>query len=570
MPSHMQVQNYATVRNEQVEIFIDFILHKFTDQLYEDGITTGREAPIQQVSFTRDDCSDVFDHLVEIELKEPIGGQKSLQIWAQTTCYKGNTTGRPEANKTYEIRETLVEALGLRRWLQEEKQFFRTVHFTLGPSAYTYGWIKLAKDHAFDLSLYPVENADGLDLFRDLATLFMGASTLSEIHSRLETVFQSSDSQLGKLIRDTCDTLRNWFEDGMPISPIADKQAMLLTQLRKAQANSVKRSLDSCKDGGAGIKARAIALLRGGETNDAIMIKTLTRLNSGNPFLQIALEAESNWNDWSSRNFAVPTVCKCLSEYIQHLWNVPDNSRLVNRRLLLRIYSATGINYVQDTNISGLTEHNLYAGEHTDTQVQAVVSMIEGRCRNVGIEMPDQLYSRLISLTARGILKASQSLETINGTNLKPSFFYVEEALSGEYSFVAFNSTNLPSPIAYHSAFGRAIVRAYQNMKVVINKATNKPVAIIKAKYFSKDEFPRRAKEEAYVGFTTKYMFHQGEFKERYPGLPLIMFVDMDTDLYPPAFAIVRLATAGWEAFFSIKDLKEFLDRRSPNQSSLL
>lgn len=40
------------------------------------------------------------------------------------------------------------------------------------------------------------------------------------------------------------------------------------------------------------------------------------------------------------------------------------------------------------------------------------------------------------------------------------------------------------------------------------------------------------------------------------------MFVDMEEDLDPPEYAVRRLVTAGWEAFFSVEDLIIYLESR--------
>ncbi len=169
MASHMGAQRLATERNEQAEKLIDFILQSFIARLHQEGYIASTELPIRQKPFVRDDCRDVFDHFVELEMARPFSGiQGRFQLWAQTTCYKGNELGRAESDKTYEIRETLVEALGLRRWLREEAISFRTIHFTIGPVSYTYGWFKPAKDHAFDLSLYPDPSVKPEVLFDEL------------------------------------------------------------------------------------------------------------------------------------------------------------------------------------------------------------------------------------------------------------------------------------------------------------------------------------------------------------------------------------------------------------------
>lgn len=137
MSSQRSVQAYATTRNRNVEVLIDFILQTFVLRLHRAGALEAAAEPVLQKRFQRDDCSDIFDHYVDLAMSAPAGDHAGrLQLWGQTTSYKGHTGGTRESNKTYEIRETLVEALGLRRWLQEERAQFRTIHFTVGPADY--------------------------------------------------------------------------------------------------------------------------------------------------------------------------------------------------------------------------------------------------------------------------------------------------------------------------------------------------------------------------------------------------------------------------------------------------
>jgi hypothetical protein len=136
---------------------------------------------------------------------------------------------------------------------------------------------------------------------------------------------------------------------------------------------------------------------------------------------------------------------------------------------------------------------------------------------------------------------------------------YVEKALSSRYSLVPRRDTDLPQLCGYYKSFTDSIVREYTNMKVVVRNNAG-PVAVIKAKYFRRQEFPRRVKEEGYVGLTSKYVFQGNEFVERIPGIPFIMFVDMDTDWTPPDYAVRAIIHMGWNPFFSISDLMTYLD----------
>lgn len=108
MPSHMSVQKIATKRNSLAEMLIDYILQKFSERLYNEGYIKEESIPEQQKPFSRNDCIEVYDHYMELHFSNKIDRQeRTFEIWAQTTCYKGNVTGKPESNKTYEIRETL-------------------------------------------------------------------------------------------------------------------------------------------------------------------------------------------------------------------------------------------------------------------------------------------------------------------------------------------------------------------------------------------------------------------------------------------------------------------------------
>jgi len=293
------------------------------------------------------------------------------------------------------------------------------------------------------------------------------------------------------------------------------------------------------------------------------------------PFLQVAMEAEANWDAWSQASFGVPHASADLASYVNHLWQAEEPARAVNRRLLLRIHTDESIHYIQDVGIEGISEHNLYSGDHSPDQATQIVEQIVSSCEATGVSTPEALYRRLRGNTARQLLRAARRFEVRNGTWTKQSFFYVEEALmaTGRYSLEAPSRTSIARPLAYHHAFGDATVRSYTNLRVVVDKKTKQPLAIIKAKFFREPEFPRRVKEEAYVGLTIKYEYEDGVFRQRYEDIPLIMFVDMARSLHPPEYAVRRLVTAGWDVFFSIDELRGYLDqlprRRASSQDDL-
>lgn len=555
MASSISVQAFATQRNGQAELLVDFLLGFALDALNSSSKITGFSTPQLQKPFKSDLCSDVFDHYFTAYV-EP---ENPIQFWCQTTCYKGNEVSAPEPNKTYEIRETLIEGLGLRAALKEEGENFRTIHFTLGPTSYTYSWFPAAKDNAYDLSLYLPSKIDGKDVFEFISSLLAGVTTEFEVKARFQKAYNEQLEKFDEFVEESVKQLVKWFESGLPTQPLANAQADLLIREHAQQEDAVDQAVTSSKSGGENIKGDALKLLRGEEeATDPLLISTLESLLTGNPFLKCALHAQADWQEWLSENIELPNSNAVLAEYIKILWDEPLPKRLVIRRLLVRMNTGEAVRYPADLQINGVTEHNLYKGNHLDSQTAQIADKLVARYQDIGITDSNSLYEA-IGKNGKKLLKESLRLESYNGTSLKPSFLYVENALKQDFAVVNFRDTDLPLPIAYYSQFGEFNVNPYSNLKVVVTKDTGRPLAILKAKYFRKQEFPRRAKEEAYVGLTTKYtLSDEGQFHERY-NIPLIMFVDMDASLVPPEYSIKRLATAGWNVYFSVDELIAYL-----------
>lgn len=560
MPSYMSVQTIATKRNAFAEMLIDYILQRFAEDLYQDGLITVPAVPERQKPFFREDCSDIYDHYLELHLSPQLDPySRILELWAQTTCYKGNMTGKPESNKTYEIRETLVEALTLRKWMLSENHFFRTIHFTLGPSDYTYGWFTYAKQNAFDLSLYPKFNSNE-DLFDVIGIISKGTVYEFDFYEKLDAIMEDAQHPLSLFISNTVFDLKNYLLSGFAPSSLADTQAALLREIQASSAKIVDSCIAASAGSGMDIKGKAVKLLEGSDIVDPILGNTLKRLFLTNPFLTVALDAINNWPEWSHRVFSRERGGPSLYAYIYALWADPTPDRYVIRRLLMRIYTDGGIHYIQDINIEGLDEHNLYNGIHTHAQIKGMAEYLMLKYRDHGILSSEQLYKRLTSHYAKTLVSSSLKFERINGSSLKPSFFYLEEYLKPAYRLVSFEEAKLPLPIAYHAHFAEGLkVKPYDNLKVIQN-AEHRNLAVVKGKFFRKQEFPRRAKEEAYVGITAQYDLVRDQFIRRYPTLPFVMFIDMAEGYTPPGFALRRLINYGWIPFFQLDKLKLFLE----------
>lgn len=561
MPSHMSVQKIATKRNSLAEMLIDYILQRLSESLYAEGYIKEEAVPEQQKSFSRNDCSEVYDHFIQLHFSNKIDEQeRTFEIWAQTTCYKGNATGKPESNKTYEIRETLVEALTLRKWLVEEKKNFRTIHFTLGPSNYTYGWFMHAKENAFDLSIYP-QYAQG-DVFDAIIELGKDAVYQFDFYEKLDSLMEENTHPLCTFITDTVNSLISYFVEGFPASEMANKQALLLDKIQKSSIELMDYSVELSQNAGMDIKGNSVKMLDGEDIVDPILGKTLKRLIQTNPFLPVALDALNNWTSWSKNVFKRETLEQNLKDYVYDLWSDTTDNRYVIHRLLMRIYTEGSINYIQDLSIEGVDEHNLYNGNHSPEQIVQIVDYLCETYIEHGITSSVALYDKLISNQAKALVNSSLKFERINGTSLKPSFFYLEEYISPKYELVSFEEASLAAPIAYYSKFAEDLnVKAYDNLKVIRDTDTKKNLAIVKGKFFRQPEFPRRVKEESYVGITAKYDLIDSVFVEKYPDMPFIMFIDMAKNYTPPAFAIRRLINYGWQPFFQLDRLMTYLDK---------
>jgi hypothetical protein len=226
---------------------------------------------------------------------------------------------------------------------------------------------------------------------------------------------------------------------------------------------------------------------------------------------------------------------------------------------LLRVKADVSINYIQDVDILGVTEHNLYNGIHSESQVKNIVKYLLSRLRGLEITSKSVLLNTLTSKQSKNILNKSLWFEAKNGTSLKPSFDYIVNGLMEAGYQVRDGSTSRIKPIGYHSQFitGSEKVNPYTNLKLILDNSGN-PIAYLKGKYFRPPELPRRCKEESYVGLTLKYRLIEHGFEKKVP-FPLIMFIDMPNDYTPPPHAIRQIQAFGWKVAFNKEEVLNIL-----------
>jgi hypothetical protein len=549
----MGVQAFATERNSNVEFFVHYILREFGDSLKKSGDLVSFALNAQQ-QYVSDIASDIWDHsLVGIQAN----GRK-LELWCQTTCYKGNGTGTPEPNKTYEVRETLVEGLSIRKKFSEcSDADFRSIHFTVGDSRYTYQWFLELKAAVYDCSIY-VGDSD-YDIFSDIKDVLGSAFTEDDKSLAISECIQKN-LVLGGYIRQAVKELGLWWhQEGHKKSNLADMQWSLVSS-ELASFQGKWPNIDSAI--GADIKERVNAFIFDENANetDPLIAKTAIKLLKKNPFLQCAIDTVSNWQEFCNEVKGVASKAIDLKSFLEALWLTPPPKRFVIRRLLLRIHTNDSVSYVQDRDILGITEHNIYSGDQSVEQVSKICDQILNKIQGAGIISVKDTFEKIL-LNGRRLINQARWFEAKNGTELKPSFDYVELALiRAGYKVISPTVAGIRA-IGYHSEVSTENVRPYTNLRIVKDSA-GKIVCILKAKYFRIQEFPRRCKEEAWVGLTLKYQLLGKTFSRRF-SFPLIMYIDMSKDCVPPEYAIKRLMSFGWQIVFSTEELIEKLSRGS-------
>ena len=553
LASHMGVQSFATSRNAQVETFIEYLLEHYCEQLIAEGRINDYKIESQK-HYVSDIASDVWDHFVSFYDNV---FSNEVELWCQTTCYKGNKTGKPESNKTYEVRETLVEAISFRKYIRGNNGVVRTIHFTVGPKKYTYGWFAPAKEHTFDLSLY-LDVEDG-DIFEIISEAYEGVASEYQVKGNFTKAIKSATS-LGDIISSACSRLSHWHVvESMPIQKFADRQYELVEAEFEDRRTEIEESITRSINAGIDIKKRCNDLVHGADEKDEFIIETVDLLLEKNPFIKNAKRAIADWRSFSHQIDKIAEESSELPDFIRNLWNSDKDLRLLVRRLLFRINASGAINYVQDVEIQGVTEHNLYKGDHTEVQVNLIIDHIMERlsCSTV-----DTLRNDLISNKAKGILRSSIWFEARNGTDLRPSFDYIEIVLKSKGFNIRKASSLTDKPVGYHAQLVNCdeTVNPYTNLKVIVD-SDGCLLAFLKGKYFRPQEFPRRCKEEAYVALTLKHHIVNGRFKERVL-VPIIMFIDMPEDYTPPEYALKRLECFGWHSAFSVDDIVALVNKK--------
>lgn len=555
--TNMGVQRTATRRNRFAEKVSHFILQSAIAKLEAEKLVQLGWDLRQQHLFESDLTRDRWDHHVRLGLGNP---PQDVEVWGQTTCYKGHDDGATEANKTYEVRETITEALCLRAASSETNSIF-LVHITFGNPDYVYSWFRPMKETVFDVSIYIHDNS--YDVFEAIDEVLGDARTETQEKQNLEAEV-NAQSLLGLLIVSAVskifDALKSTEQSQSKLGPL---QAALITENLKLR----KKHIDETQDySGENIKKSVVdfILSESGIGFSHSIVEAAEEILTRKPFLRSAKEQLGSWQDFLNVIEALVAASGNLNDLIFHLWTVEDIAiRESVRRILVRLHSRGDIEYAQDFGIPGISEHNLYSGNHSKNQAESLVKILGERIAESGISTSS--FMTEISREGKKILRAQLYFEARNGTSNKSSFDHILRDLQLDTFEVKTPREVGIDLTGYHAEITDQRVRPYTNFKVITNHE-GKPLCILKAKFFSAAEFDRRCKEEGFVGLSLVHKWTDEGFLPRF-NIPLIMCVDMPANFSPPAFSVRKMWAMGWDVVFGIEELKAKLRRVSDHSN---
>ncbi|HCM0880727.1 TPA: hypothetical protein N2826_005031 [Vibrio parahaemolyticus] len=551
MASHMASQVGATKRNTQAELFVDYLLREYFGHVHERGLI--RDLTItMQAPYKNDIASDIWDHKVCFH---HVGLDKEVEIWCQTTCYKGHgDVKKKEPNKSYEVKETLVEAISLRKLMKQGNKLVRSVHFTVGDVNYTYAWFKSLKEKSFDLSLYlDTEN-------ENIFSLLNSAIGSNKIEFKVKKALKNlihDNSEVSNLIQYSTEFLEHWFVDlGLKPQPSADEQWDLVE--KNLKNDNIPKFIENSKNSGFNVKKQASTAIHNGYTDNHILEKTVENLLADKPALKRLVRVKNDWSNYCDNIQTLAATIPDVEQFVSTLWSNKELKE-VNRRLLLRSHTKENIDYIQDLDVEGVTEHNLYTGAHKPHQIDHIVSIVVKNFASEGASTSDDIASLLTNSHSKNLVRQCLWFEARNGTSFIPSFKYITLKLQERGYNVKKPKSLTPKLIGYHADLTDETVKPYQNFMGIYDNSNNL-LGLLKGKFFSVKEFPRRCKEEAFTGITIQNEFVDGRFAKRHE-IPIIMFIDMEEDFEPPEFSLKRLAGFGWTIAFNEDEIIEAISK---------
>jgi hypothetical protein len=507
----------------------------------------------------------------------------------QTTCYKERGFSGAEPNKTYEMRETLMEFLlvhvslmfGESDLKSDEIRFF---HVIFGDPSYSYSYFHKIRSKCYDLNvvIHPSLGVD--ELYKSLEQA-LPTGLLSDQTCALKAIKDTVSSGNLTIINDVVSTIKKEFSEYFrmksPRSDYGKIQAEAIRGLaneRNAKAVSISKKLVS----GLGIKKLYLEAATGDVGSQGKDIeRVVDRIFKRRVYLPEAKKAlEDGMPYWEryvgSSLMALKIDSKTpLQAALLNLWNIGvEGKRELMRRVLVKLpgaISGEGTSYPQDIPVKGVTEHNLYKRIFDNEQTLRLIEYLQNKFRSANVTTIDDLRENLLTF-GRSIVKDGFDYDVENGTVIKPVSYYLVQAIEKKGYRVRKQKDVFGSTIkGYHEKLFDVDIGPFTSIDVICTKV-GAPIALFKAKYFRPPEFDRRVKEEGFVSFTSAFAVCKENdtvfLKRHNRELPFVMFIDTDPDWTPEPEPVKQLVRMGWDVFFRIPDLLDFLSLQASRLKS--
>ncbi|MCE5298632.1 MAG: hypothetical protein LLF84_06790 [Methanoregulaceae archaeon] len=543
----------SNLRNERVERLVNFALY----------IAVGADGFIyRRKSVGPEGFETEFDHIIK---------KANITLYGQTTCYKERGTDGGEPNKTYEMRETLMEyLLVFLQGLKENHLDFNDIrffHVVVGDPTYSYSYFNDLRKIFYDLNV--VANFEGgVQNFYDELEVLLPDSVMSDedaCYSILDRSYHSANPTLTKsAIVHISQKFNQYFSEKLPQGKIGIfREALNIlakSRLPEIAAHFYKNLA------GAGIKEKYIRAAKDDASEDKRIEYVVKKIFTLRPFLPEAKKAlrggSTGWNNYVNTLFDHIPENADLSLAIEILWNPKSpGEREISRRLLIKIpgiISESEILYPQDIPIKGVTEHNLYGGDFDSKKIE-IFQFIQKKFERAGIVTSKQLKESFVKF-GRSPIKDGFEYDLQNGTVIRPTLYYLDYVLTQNGFTILTSKQALGTTIkGFHVDLFEINAGSFNSIGVI--QKSNKSLALFKAKFFRPQEFDRRVKEEGFISFTSYFRIKEGKLILQFETLPRIMFIDTVEGWKPDRIALEQLYLMGWDIFFDIDELIQYLEK---------
>jgi hypothetical protein len=504
---------------------------------------------------------------------------RGIALIGQTTCYKERGVSGGEPNKTYEMRETLMEFLLVHVNLMFgecdlKTQNIRFFHVMFGDPSYSYSYFHRIRSKCYDLNVvfHPPEGVERLytALESVLPERLLGDQTCA-----LAALDEAIKSKKAPIVNQAVSTIKDsfakYFEADFPQSYEGRIQAEAIRNLaeeRNSKALTVSENLVA----GIGIKQLYLEAARGAvESKGSDIKKVVDVVFEKRKFLPEAKKAlgdePRHWAKYVVEVMKISGVNDrdSLKRALRNLWDTNDvGRRELVRRVLIKLpgaVSGRGTAYPQDIPIKGVTEHNLYGKVFDEHTTDKLIEYLLAKFKDAKVKSCQDLRTALQSF-GRPLVKSSFDYDVENGTVIRPVQYYVIQRLAENGYSIGKQKEILGSTIkGYHEKLFDIDIGPFNSIEVISDEE-KQPVTLFKAKYFRSQEFDRRVKEEGFISFTSAFEVTRQSDKlvlRRRSQLPFVMFIDMDRGWTPEPEPIKQLIRMGWDVFFRINDLLDFL-----------